>query len=47
MYVDYYKILEIDKEASSEDIKRSYRRLSLKYHPDKNSNDPEKMAIQL
>jgi len=39
---DYYKILNIDKSATKEDIKKSYRKLSKKYHPDVNPNG-EKM----
>ena len=38
---DYYKILEIDRSASSEDIKKAYRNLAMKYHPDKSGGDPE------
>jgi molecular chaperone DnaJ len=37
--VDLYKVLEISKEASQEEIRRSYRRLARKYHPDANPGD--------
>jgi len=36
---DYYSILNVSKNASKDDIKRSYRELAMKYHPDRNSND--------
>ena len=38
---DLYKILEVEKNATPEEIKKSYRKLSLKYHPDRNNGGEE------
>lgn len=43
-FIDYYKVLNLDKSASEADIKKAYRKLARKLHPDLNPNDKEAQA---
>src|SRR6516162_9582829 len=38
---DYYKVLDVPRTATEAEIKKSYRRLAMKYHPDRNPDDKE------
>ena len=38
---DYYSVLGVNRDATEEDIKKSYRRMAMKFHPDRNSTDKD------
>src|ERR1700677_3172877 len=39
--VDFYEVLEVSRDASDQELKASYRKLAMQYHPDRNPNNPE------
>ena len=47
MSEDYYSLLEVERGASQDDIKKSFRKLAMKYHPDRNPGDKSRRgAVQ-
>ena len=43
---DFYKLLNVDRNASDAEIKKSYRSMAMKFHPDRNADNPEAAEVK-